>query len=356
MDRAPWVEGLERARRDRGRRELDEVLDAWSALAERSWAAGLPVPAGSEPEHRVRELAGTSPAPGLGALAGEAVRAGGEPDRFRLIIDTLRRRAAVDPREVPPHAPGDEPEPGPAELRRLIDGAGFSLITLYSSHGVEVVADPRCEGDILIASTRDSEAEALLSVWEQVRAFRDDPLDDDEDWGPWDDTPTSYDDPVRTILNLIWLVLAGVWLAIGYLIAAVILCITIIGIPFAVQAIKLAGYALWPFGRALVPSADRIRPLSAVGNVLWFVLAGWWLALEHLIAGILLCVTIIGIPLGSPASRWPARRSSRSARRSSGSRTSPHSAMPWWSAERPRAALRPGGAAPPPRAAAPRAR
>ncbi len=103
---------------------------------------------------------------------------------------------------------------------------------------------------------------------------------------------------MRTLLNLIWLVLAGVWLAIGYLVAAVILCITIIGIPFAVQAIKLAGYALWPFGRALVPSADRIRPLSAVGNVLWFILAGWWLALEHLIAGILLCITIIGIPLG----------------------------------------------------------
>ncbi|MGE3235989.1 MAG: YccF domain-containing protein [Thermoleophilia bacterium] len=103
---------------------------------------------------------------------------------------------------------------------------------------------------------------------------------------------------MRTILNVIWLVLAGVWLTIGYLVAAVLLCITIIGIPFAVQAVKLAGYALWPFGRALVPSAGRNRPLSAVGNILWFVLAGWWLALEHLLVGILLCITIIGIPLG----------------------------------------------------------
>jgi len=103
---------------------------------------------------------------------------------------------------------------------------------------------------------------------------------------------------VRTLLNIIWLVLAGVWLALGYLFAALIMAVTIIGIPFAVQAIKLAGYALWPFGRTLVPSERRHKGLSAVGNILWFVLAGWWLALAHLFAGILLCLTIIGIPLG----------------------------------------------------------
>jgi uncharacterized membrane protein YccF (DUF307 family) len=103
---------------------------------------------------------------------------------------------------------------------------------------------------------------------------------------------------MRTVLNVIWLVLAGVWLALGYVLAAVIMAITIIGIPFAAQAIKLAGYALWPFGRSLVPSASRHKGLSVVANVLWFVLVGWWLALEHLIVGILLCITIIGIPLG----------------------------------------------------------
>jgi uncharacterized membrane protein YccF (DUF307 family) len=103
---------------------------------------------------------------------------------------------------------------------------------------------------------------------------------------------------VRVVLNIIWLVLAGVWLAIGYLFAALLLAITIIGIPFAVQSIKLAGYALWPFGRTLVRSAGRHKGLSAVANVLWLILAGWWLALAHLFAGILLCVTIIGIPLG----------------------------------------------------------
>lgn len=102
---------------------------------------------------------------------------------------------------------------------------------------------------------------------------------------------------MRVLLNLIWLVLAGIWLALGYLLAGAILCLTVIGIPFGVQAFKLAGYALWPFGRALVPSTGR-GGLSVVGNILWFVLAGWWLALEHLLAGILLCLTVIGIPLG----------------------------------------------------------
>ena len=103
---------------------------------------------------------------------------------------------------------------------------------------------------------------------------------------------------MRTLLNLIWLVLAGVWLAAGYVIAAVLMAITIIGLPFAKQAIKLAQYALWPFGRTLLPSEGRRTGLSVFANVLWFLLAGWWLALEHLLLGILLCITIIGIPLG----------------------------------------------------------
>jgi uncharacterized membrane protein YccF (DUF307 family) len=103
---------------------------------------------------------------------------------------------------------------------------------------------------------------------------------------------------MRTLLNVLWLVLAGLWLALGYVLAAVIMAITIIGIPFAKQALKLAVYALWPFGRTLVPSATRHKGLSVVANVLWFVLVGWWLALEHLIVGIVLCITIIGIPLG----------------------------------------------------------
>jgi uncharacterized membrane protein YccF (DUF307 family) len=103
---------------------------------------------------------------------------------------------------------------------------------------------------------------------------------------------------LKTLLNIIWLALAGVWMALGYLVAAVLLAITIIGLPFAKQSLKLGGYALWPFGRALVQSPTRHRSLSVIGNVLWFVLAGWWLALGHLFTGIALCLTIIGIPLG----------------------------------------------------------
>jgi uncharacterized membrane protein YccF (DUF307 family) len=87
-------------------------------------------------------------------------------------------------------------------------------------------------------------------------------------------------------------------MAIGYVFAAVLMAITIIGIPFAMQALKLGGYAIWPFGRTLVPSRARNKSLSTIGNVLWFILAGWWLALGHLSTGIILCLTIIGIPLG----------------------------------------------------------
>lgn len=103
---------------------------------------------------------------------------------------------------------------------------------------------------------------------------------------------------MKTVLNIIWLPLAGVWLALGYSVAALLLAITIIGLPFAKQALKLAHYALWPFGRMLLPAETRDVTISVVGNILWFVLAGWWLALEHLIVGCVLCITIIGIPLG----------------------------------------------------------
>jgi uncharacterized membrane protein YccF (DUF307 family) len=92
--------------------------------------------------------------------------------------------------------------------------------------------------------------------------------------------------------------LAGVWLALGYVIAAAVMAITIVGLPFAKQALKLAQFAIWPVGRTLVKSNTRNIKLSVVGNVLWFILVGWWLALEHLLVGCLLCLTIIGIPLG----------------------------------------------------------
>ena len=104
--------------------------------------------------------------------------------------------------------------------------------------------------------------------------------------------------PLRTIGNILWLVLAGIWMAIGYVVCGVIQCITIIGIPFGIQSFKLAGYALWPFGRVVVQRFDRDPALSFVGNVVWFVLSGLWLAIGHLFTGLLLCLTIIGIPFG----------------------------------------------------------
>jgi len=102
---------------------------------------------------------------------------------------------------------------------------------------------------------------------------------------------------VRLLLNLIWLVLAGFWMAIGYAIAAIICFILIITIPFGIAALRIGVYSLWPFGRTVVRRHDA-GAASAIGNVIWLVLCGWWLALGHLISGIVLCLTIIGIPLG----------------------------------------------------------
>ena len=102
---------------------------------------------------------------------------------------------------------------------------------------------------------------------------------------------------MRLALNIIWLVLSGFWLAIGYAFAALICFICIITIPFGIAALRIAAYALWPFSSAVVKRADA-GVASGVGNVLWVLLCGWWLALAHLVTGVLLCLTIIGIPLG----------------------------------------------------------
>jgi uncharacterized membrane protein YccF (DUF307 family) len=102
---------------------------------------------------------------------------------------------------------------------------------------------------------------------------------------------------MRFVLNVIWLVLAGFWLALGYTLAALLCFILIVTIPFGIAALRIAAYALWPFGRTIVRRADA-GAASTIGNVLWIVLFGWWLALEHLLTGIALCITIIGIPLG----------------------------------------------------------
>ncbi|MFF2199023.1 YccF domain-containing protein [Streptomyces sp. NPDC058145] len=99
------------------------------------------------------------------------------------------------------------------------------------------------------------------------------------------------------LLNILWLVLCGLWMAIGYLIAALICFILIITIPFGVASLRIAGFVLWPFGRTTVerPGAGAG---SFIGNVIWVIFAGWWLALAHLVTSIPLFLSIIGIPFG----------------------------------------------------------
>ena len=105
------------------------------------------------------------------------------------------------------------------------------------------------------------------------------------------------------LLNVLWIVFGGAWMALGWLVAAVVMAITIIGLPWARAALNIAAYTLLPFGQNAVSRAEYTGRedvgtglLGFVGNLVWLVLAGWWLALGHLVTALLLAVTIIGIP------------------------------------------------------------
>src|SRR5262245_54168670 len=109
--------------------------------------------------------------------------------------------------------------------------------------------------------------------------------------------------PLSILFNLAWIVFGGLWMAFGWLIAAVIMAITIIGIPWARAAFNIAAYTLLPFGQKAVSRAEYLGrddigtgPFGLIGNVIWLILAGWWLALGHVITAIVLAVMIIGIP------------------------------------------------------------
>jgi uncharacterized membrane protein YccF (DUF307 family) len=102
---------------------------------------------------------------------------------------------------------------------------------------------------------------------------------------------------MRFLLNIIWLVLCGFWMAVGYCLAGVVCCILIITIPFGLASFRIANYALWPFGRTVVERRDA-GAASLLGNLVWLIFAGIWLSIGHVITGFLLCITIIGIPLG----------------------------------------------------------
>jgi uncharacterized membrane protein YccF (DUF307 family) len=109
--------------------------------------------------------------------------------------------------------------------------------------------------------------------------------------------------PVSLLLNILWIVLGGFWMAVGWMIAAVLMAITIIGIPWARAAMTIAGYTLFPFGQRAI-SRDMVTgrsdvgtgPLGVIGNIIWFILAGWWLALGHLGTALLMAITIVGLP------------------------------------------------------------
>ncbi|BDD81008.1 hypothetical protein TPB0596_07710 [Tsukamurella pulmonis] len=101
---------------------------------------------------------------------------------------------------------------------------------------------------------------------------------------------------MRTILNIIWLVFCGFWMAVGYAVAGIICCLLIVTIPFGLASFRIANYALWPFGRTVVDRPDA-GAASLIGNIIWLLVAGIWLAIGHIVTGIALCLTIIGIPM-----------------------------------------------------------
>jgi uncharacterized membrane protein YccF (DUF307 family) len=122
--------------------------------------------------------------------------------------------------------------------------------------------------------------------------------------------------PVSLLLNVLWIVCGGIWMAAGWLVAALVMAITIIGLPWAAAALRIAVYTFLPFGYTVVdkPPGAFGGLLALIGNIVWFVLAGWWLALGHLIAAVLLAITIIGLPFAwahlklAGISLWPLGR------------------------------------------------
>ena len=109
--------------------------------------------------------------------------------------------------------------------------------------------------------------------------------------------PRAYGGRVKTLLNVIWLVFAGAWLALGYVVAGIVCCLLVVTIPFGIASFRIASYVLWPFGRTIVdkPTAGA---WSTIGNVIWVLVAGIWLAAGHVATAIPLFVSIIGIPMG----------------------------------------------------------
>jgi uncharacterized membrane protein YccF (DUF307 family) len=104
------------------------------------------------------------------------------------------------------------------------------------------------------------------------------------------------EETMRLILNIIWLIFGGLWLAAGYFLAALICFLLIVTIPFGFAALRIASYALWPFGRTIIDKPG-VGAGTMIGNIIWLLLCGIWLAIGHLVSAVAMAVTIIGIPL-----------------------------------------------------------
>src|SRR5580692_2782617 len=109
--------------------------------------------------------------------------------------------------------------------------------------------------------------------------------------------------PMSLLLNLLWIIFGGLWMAVGWIVAAIVMAITIVGLPWARAAFNIASYTLLPFGRKAVSRAEHLGghdvgtgPFGLLGNIIWLGLAGWWLALGHFVTAVVLAITIIGIP------------------------------------------------------------
>lgn len=98
--------------------------------------------------------------------------------------------------------------------------------------------------------------------------------------------------------NIIWILFGGIFIALEYLIGGALLCLTIVGIPFGIQVMQLGLFALWPFGGEVVPTQSSTGCLSTLLNIIWIFIGGIWIALSHLVLGVIFCITIIGIPFG----------------------------------------------------------
>ncbi|MCH3996019.1 MAG: YccF domain-containing protein [Prevotella sp.] len=103
---------------------------------------------------------------------------------------------------------------------------------------------------------------------------------------------------MKIIGNIVWLIFGGLETALEYLVASLVMMVTIIGIPFGIASLRIGLYVLWPFGQKVVSQQNDRGCLDAVMNVIWFLIGGVWIWLTHLLFGALLCITIIGIPFG----------------------------------------------------------